>query len=374
MIYSFPLVRPSALFSPIKHLLMVVIAMASVGSVLAQTASLSEIRELATQSRYEEAYQQLGSYLEARPADEQARLLEGVLLTRLDRIDDAINVFTRLAEDNPNLAEPHNNLAVLFAAQGRFDEARRSLLSAIALQPDYDIARENLGDVYARLADIEYRRAHRINRDNLRAKEKAETIATLFESIEARAATAPPAVETTDAEKPATQRQPRAAPATGMTTSSATSRKCIVISGLADTAGADIVAAWLEDRGATVTDRGSREAEQITSYQIYIPPLGDRGAAKTLAAKMKQSGITDLYVISSGSLTNGISLGIYVTASASGRRMAELREMGYDVRRRPRFESVISGFVEADVTDANIDEADVGRKFPDYILESSPCR
>lgn len=358
--------------SLIQHLLAAVIAIASAATAFAQTGSLFEIRELAAQSRYEEAYQRLESYLETRPADEQARLLKGVLLTRLERVDDAINVFRHLAEDNPNLAEPHNNLAVLLAAQGRFEEARQSLLQAIALRPDYAIARENLGDIYARLADIEYRRAHQIDRDNARAREKAETMATLFEPIEAVETAARPSPENAGAPESETPDPPSAAATAS--TASAPSPGCLVVTGMENAAAVDTLASWLGSRGARVIETGTREVEQITSYQIYVPPLPDRDQAKAQVANMKQSGVTDLYVIGSGSLKNGISLGIYVTESASGRRMAGLRDMGYEVRRRPRFETVLTRFVEADITAAALGEVDIRRNFPDYTAESSSCR
>jgi tetratricopeptide (TPR) repeat protein len=40
-------------------------------------------------------------------------------------------VFTKLTDDYPELPEPYNNLAVLYAAAGQYDKARAALEMAI---------------------------------------------------------------------------------------------------------------------------------------------------------------------------------------------------------------------------------------------------
>lgn len=80
------------------------------------------------------------------------RFLRGVLLAELGRPEEAANVYTGLTQDFPELADPYNNLAVLKAAQGRLDEARVALEAALRADPAHREARENLGDVYVRLA------------------------------------------------------------------------------------------------------------------------------------------------------------------------------------------------------------------------------
>lgn len=86
------------------------------------------------------------------PADARLRFLRGVLLARLDRRLDAIEVFERLVADFPELPEPYNNLAALHASAGDLDRARTALEQALRALPDYALARENLGDVHLRLA------------------------------------------------------------------------------------------------------------------------------------------------------------------------------------------------------------------------------
>jgi len=57
-----------------------------------------------------------------------------------------------LTQDFPELADPYNNLAVLYAASGRLDAALLALQQALRNDPGHRQARENLGDVYLALA------------------------------------------------------------------------------------------------------------------------------------------------------------------------------------------------------------------------------
>jgi tetratricopeptide (TPR) repeat protein len=68
-----------------------------------------------------------------------------------------------LNEEYPELAEPYNNLAVLYAGQGDYDKARAALQAAVRSNPAYATAYENLGDVYLRLAARAYERAQALD-------------------------------------------------------------------------------------------------------------------------------------------------------------------------------------------------------------------
>ena len=58
-------------------------------------------------------------YLAAKPRDPQMRFLKGVIQSNTGKQADAIQTFTQLNEDYPELPEPYNNLAVLYAGQGQ---------------------------------------------------------------------------------------------------------------------------------------------------------------------------------------------------------------------------------------------------------------
>jgi Flp pilus assembly protein TadD len=98
-------------------------------------------------------------HLVAKPADERARFLKGVILSEQGRTNEAFDVFFALTLDHPELAEPYNNIAVIYAARGEYERAREALEGAIRANPDYAVAYENLGDVYARLAARAYEKS-----------------------------------------------------------------------------------------------------------------------------------------------------------------------------------------------------------------------
>ncbi len=92
----------------------------------------------------------------------------------------AIATFRALIEDYPELPEPYNNLAVLYAQRGEYDSARLALETAVRTAPNWAVARENLGDIYARLAAQEYDRAAKLDRDNKTAPAKLTLVRSLL--------------------------------------------------------------------------------------------------------------------------------------------------------------------------------------------------
>lgn len=90
--------------------------------------------------------------LQQAPDDARLRFIKGVALNQLKRLPEAEAVFIALIDEYPELPEPYNNLAVIRAAQGRLEEARDALEASIRAVPDYTVAHENLGDLYAQLA------------------------------------------------------------------------------------------------------------------------------------------------------------------------------------------------------------------------------
>ena len=90
------------------------------------------------------------------PRDLPLRFLRGIILTQSKRTDAAVIAFEELTQEFPELAEPHNNLAVLYAGKGEFNKARAALERALNIFPDYVVARENLGDVYVGMAREAY--------------------------------------------------------------------------------------------------------------------------------------------------------------------------------------------------------------------------
>jgi ketosteroid isomerase-like protein len=108
------------------------------------------------------------------------RFLKGVIQTESGKPNDAISTFTKLTEDYPELPEPYNNLAVLYAGLSQFDKARAALEMAIRTNPSYATAHENLGDVYAKLASQAYSKALQLDSNNTGVQPKLALIRDLF--------------------------------------------------------------------------------------------------------------------------------------------------------------------------------------------------
>jgi tetratricopeptide (TPR) repeat protein len=155
----------------------------------AYAQSLLDARKLIADKKYDDAIIVLDKLNAERPREPQARFLKGVALADAGRTDAAITEFQGVLGDYPELPEPHNNLAVLYAQKGEYGLARDELEAAITAAPDYVVAYENLGDIYARLAAANYEKA--IARDSRNKSAPAKL--KLVREVLAPAAPAAPA-------------------------------------------------------------------------------------------------------------------------------------------------------------------------------------
>ncbi|RZL43651.1 MAG: tetratricopeptide repeat protein [Variovorax sp.] len=136
--------------------------MLALAGVTARADEYGDVNRLLRQGSPAEALAKADAYIAGKPRDPQMRFLRGVILTEQGRTADATLAFTQLTQDFPELPEPYNNLAALYAQQSQFERARDALETAIRLSPAYSTAYENLGDVYARLAAQTYDRAQKL--------------------------------------------------------------------------------------------------------------------------------------------------------------------------------------------------------------------
>jgi Flp pilus assembly protein TadD/ketosteroid isomerase-like protein len=149
-------------------------------SVLAQTDDYADVNNLIRSGKHTEALAKAEQFLATKPRDPQMRFLRGVAQTESGKLADAVTTFVKLTEDFPELPEPYNNLAVLYANQNQFDRARAALEMAIRTNPSYATAHENLGDVYAKLASQAYSKALQLDGSNPAVQPKLALIRDLF--------------------------------------------------------------------------------------------------------------------------------------------------------------------------------------------------
>ena len=169
---------------------------------------IQDINKLFRQGQHEQAMGRVNTYLTGKPKDAQARFLKGLIFTEQGKNGEAIRVFSELTEDYPELPEPYNNLAVLYAGQGQYDKARVALEMAIRTHPSYATAHENLGDIYAKMASQAYDRALQLDRNNAATQTKLSLIKDLFSGTAKggkHGAAAPPEPVTGAASQPATE-------------------------------------------------------------------------------------------------------------------------------------------------------------------------
>jgi Flp pilus assembly protein TadD len=209
----------SAVFSSVR--LLALVAACAVMPLHADESA--DVSQLLRAGKLTEALTKADAYLSSKPNDPQMRFLKGVIQRSAGKTAEAELTFTKLTQDYPELPEPYNNLAVLYAAQGQYDKARVALEMAIRTNPTYATAHENIGDVYARLASQAYNKALQLDGNNAAVPPKLALIKELFgpnnkgqrPSLPAPAsAAAPTPVAPTAALSPASAAKPMAPAAT----------------------------------------------------------------------------------------------------------------------------------------------------------------
>ncbi len=170
------------LTAPLRALGLSVAIAAALGGLpaSAQSDEYAEVNRLMRAGQFAEALSKADQFLAGKPRDPQMRFVKGVIQTESGKPTDAISTFSKLTEDFPELPEPYNNLAVLYASQSQFDKARAALEMAIRTNPSYATAHENLGDVYAKLASQAYSKALQLDAGNAAVAPKLSLIRTLF--------------------------------------------------------------------------------------------------------------------------------------------------------------------------------------------------
>lgn len=170
----------SLLRHPLSAALRCLFLAATLSVCTAYADDYADVSRLMRAKQYPDAMAKAEQYLASKPRDPQMRFLKGVILTETGKTADAISAFTKITEDYPELPEPYNNLAVLYAGQSQFDKARAALEMAIRTNPGYATAHENLGDVYARLASQAYSKALQLDGGNAALPPKLALIRALL--------------------------------------------------------------------------------------------------------------------------------------------------------------------------------------------------
>jgi tetratricopeptide (TPR) repeat protein len=167
-------------------------------SVFAHAQTLADVQALMKEGKMAQALERVDRYIAMQPKDARGPFTKGLILNGMGRPQEAIKVFTDLTENFPELPEPYNNLAVLYAQQKQYDKAQTALEMAIRTHPSYAVAHENLGGIYASLASQAYDKALQLDSSNRTAPARLSMIQEL-------AGVSQPGVKTAIAPKPASE-------------------------------------------------------------------------------------------------------------------------------------------------------------------------
>jgi Flp pilus assembly protein TadD len=164
---------------------------AAAGPAFAALAEeLAEVTRLHHAGQSDAALQRADKYLATKPKDAQMRFLKAVVLADTGRRPEAAALLGQLVQDYPELPEPHNNLAAIYAAAGEYAKARAELEESLRLNPNYATANENLGDVYAMLAGQSYARALRLDTSSTTVPRKLALVRQIVAATPAASAPA----------------------------------------------------------------------------------------------------------------------------------------------------------------------------------------
>ena len=139
-------------------------------------ASLSKLYK---EKKWEEALLEIAEISKKNPKNVQVVFIRSRILIEQGQLEQARLVLVGLTEKFPELPEPYNNLAVLYASAGKLDLAREHLEMCLKLAPKYAIAMQNLADVYTRIAAEYYGQAYQLNRRLTESDRKRKLIEAL---------------------------------------------------------------------------------------------------------------------------------------------------------------------------------------------------
>ena len=122
-----------------------------------------QVKKLLRQEKFERAEVLVDKFMAVNPRDPQMRFWKAWITDRTGDKQVALDLYLSLTQDYPEIAEPFNNLAVLYAAKGQFSVAKEALDAALRANPNYADAHENMGDVLVQLANYSFKRSLQIN-------------------------------------------------------------------------------------------------------------------------------------------------------------------------------------------------------------------
>ena len=105
------------------------------------------------------ALQKIDQWLNLQPNAAVPLFLKARILTIDGKSDQAITIYKRVIEVEPDLPEAYNNLGLIYAAGGNLEKATKYFQLGLQTNPSYATLYQNLSTVYATRAIAAYRKA-----------------------------------------------------------------------------------------------------------------------------------------------------------------------------------------------------------------------
>lgn len=110
---------------------------------------------------------------------------------------------------------------------------------------------------------------------------------------------------------------------------------------------------------------------------VVFPPLPSRAAAKAKLDELGTVGVTDIFIVQSGTWANALSLGLYATEELARRRVRELEEknvLGLRIEPQPKQGTAYYFVIRSDDADALKSLSDAKTAYPNSALARVACR
>nr|WP_315180544.1 tetratricopeptide repeat protein [uncultured Cardiobacterium sp.] len=139
-------------------------------------AGYAQAQSMAENGNPRGALRQLESRLATNPQDSRAAYLKGLVLMQLGRGEEAERWYKMMQANFPDLPQPGNALAVIYAGRGDLPAAELALRDVLLKHPEHNSARVNLARLYVQMAQAEYEKALKATPDNAMIARKLEAL------------------------------------------------------------------------------------------------------------------------------------------------------------------------------------------------------
>jgi tetratricopeptide (TPR) repeat protein len=142
---------------------------------LVNASEMNQINLLRQSHDFYQALTMIDQYLKSVPDDQNALFSKGLILSDLEQYTESVEIFNRLIKKYPSTPELHNNLAIVLAYSGKFEDSQKAFQKALHLRNNYREAHKNLDALNFAITYRKYLRQS-VKKDVYRKKQLHEAI------------------------------------------------------------------------------------------------------------------------------------------------------------------------------------------------------